>query len=100
MIILVLIAVLTVVSAGTLYLVLQAINPNPETNPTFPEALAYCLINSVLGRLPFGGALSIAFWVWLFNQKFYLNTVALIICTVIQSAVVYGVALVLVKALT
>ena len=97
--ILVLIIILTLVSAATLFFVVRAINPNPETNPTFQDALTYSLIGSVIGRLPFGGLMSIGFWVWVFSQKFYLNSIALILCSIVQYAVTYAVAILLISAL-
>ncbi len=78
------------ISAETLFLTVRAINPNPETNPTFQDALYYSVVGMVLGRVPFGGYLHIFFWVWVFNQKFYLNFLALILCTIVQYAVLFA----------
>ena len=95
----VLIVILTLVSAATLFFTVKAMNPNPEFNPTFVDALVYSIIGSVLGRFPFGGLLVIGYWVWVFHQKFYLSTLALVVCTLAQWGVVTVTAIGLVTAL-
>ncbi len=92
-------AVFWVLSAATLYGIVRAMNPNPESNPEFTDCLAYCFIGSIAGRLPFGLFLWLGFWGWVFSQKFYLNTVAMIISLVAMWVVNMGAATMLIQML-
>lgn len=83
---LILIIILTLVSSAVMYFVVRAINPNPEVNPTFQDCVVYSFIASIVSRFPAGGWLNLAFWVWVFNNKFYLNSMALVLCLIAQFA--------------
>ena len=89
-----------VLSAGTLFHIVKAMNPNPEHNPAFTDCLAYCFIGSLAGRLPFGLFLWLGFWGWVFSNKFYLNTGAMIISLIVMFVVNVGAAIFIAGLLT
>jgi hypothetical protein len=87
-------------SAGVLYGMVRAMNPNPEVNPGFLECIGYCFGGTIAGRLPFGLFIWGGYWSYIFSQIFFLNTVAMILCLVVMGLVNFGAAQVIITMLT
>lgn len=85
------------ITSALLYKIVAMLNPNPEHNPSFQDAIVYSFIGALIGNLPNIFFLPIicwlSYWSWVFNNKFQMSNMGCAVTMILMVIAYIGIGI-------